>query len=132
MGITSVNSNINSSVASTAAVKPVQTQSDITVKNESTIDSVKGADNKQNTGTTADQNQPSENEVKNITEELNNFMQSMNTDIKFELHTKTNTLMIQVVDNESHKVLKEVPSHELLDMVAKIRDCIGAFLDKKI
>lgn len=129
LGITSVNSN--SIAASEAVVKPVNTRSDITVKNDSTTIGVKDVDNKTNTGTTADENQLSENELDNITEKLNNFMQSLNTNIQFELHTETMTLMIQAVDNKTHEVIKEFPSHELLDMVARIKDCIGVFLDKK-
>ncbi|AIF53441.1 flagellar protein FlaG protein [Pelosinus sp. UFO1] len=131
LSITSVKSN--SSVASTAVsvVKPVNTQSDITVKNDSTTSGVKDVDNKKNTGTTADENQLSENELNDITEKINSFMQSLNTNIQFELHTETKTLMIQAVDNKTHEVIKEFPSHELLDMVAKIKDCIGVFLDKK-
>ena len=132
MGIGSV--TINSSVAAIAVapVTPVKTQSDITVKNESMISVVKSADNKQNTETTADKNQPTEHQLENVTEQLNNFMQSMNTDIHFVLHTKTNTLMIQVEDSKNHKVLKECPAHELLDMVARLRDYVGAFVDKKV
>ena len=127
MGITNVNSNVASST-----VVAVNTQSDITIKDESAISAVKDFDHQQNTGTAADQNQPSEDEFKNVTDELNNFMQSINTDITFALHTETNTLMVQVEDGKTHKVLKEFPAHELLDTVARIRDCVGVFLDKKI
>lgn len=127
MGITSVNNNVDSAV-----VETVRSKLDATIKSDSAISTVNNTDYKQNPVTTINQKQPSETEVQSITEELNNFMQSMNTDIKFQLHTKTNTLMIQVVEKENHKVLKEVPSHELLDMVARIRDCVGVFLDKKV
>jgi flagellar protein FlaG len=134
LGITSVNSNANSSVVSTAvaAVKPANIQLDITVTNESNRSAVQDADNKQNIGTTVDKKQLSETELEDITEKLNSFMQLINTDIKFELHTKTNTLMIQVEDSKTHAVLKEVPAHELLDMVTRIREYIGVFLDKKV
>lgn len=134
MDITHVN---NSSIASTAVVAKGNTPSDssITVKNESTTSAVENTDNKQNTGSTADTIQPSESELKKSTEELNDFMQSMNTDIKFVLHTKTNTLMIQIEDVKNHKILKECPPHELLDMAARLqdlRDYIGTIVDKKI
>ena len=55
----------------------------------------------------------------------------MNNHIKFELHTDSATLMVQVEDRQTHKIIKEVPSHEFLDMVVRIKDCIGAFLDEK-
>lgn len=70
--------------------------------------------------------------MQQITEQLNDFMQSLNTSIHFELHQETETLMVQVEDSQTHKIIKEVPSSELLDMVAKLRECIGAFVDKKV
>ncbi|SMD09797.1 flagellar protein FlaG [Sporomusa malonica] len=131
MSITNVNSNA-SRISSTAvaATKPANIQ-DVIITNESNSRVVQDADNKQYPGTTADKNQFSKSELENVTEKLNNFMQSINTDIRFELHTETNTLMIQVEDSKTHEVLKEVPAHELLDMVTRIRECIGVFLDKK-
>ena len=70
-------------------------------------------------------------EVEEITAGLNDFMESINTDIKFVLHQRTDTLMVQVVDVEKHKVLREAPPKELLDVLARIRDFVGALLDKK-
>ena len=75
---------------------------------------------------------PGEKELQDITKQLNSFMQSLNTNIHFELHRETETLMVQVEDSQTHKIIKEVPSSELLDMVAKLRECIGAFVDKKV
>lgn len=135
MGITSVSSsNVTSTTAITAS-KPVQTQQDITLKDEANVSTNTLVEYKQaaeaNGNITTDQNLLSEKEIENVTEGLNNFMQSMNTDISFALHTRTKTLMIQVEDGKTHKVLKEFPARELLDMVARMRDCIGVFLDKK-
>jgi flagellar protein FlaG len=132
LDITRVNSSITSTVEATVNTP---SGSGIAVKNESTISAVENADNKQNTGSTADISQPSKSELKKSTEELNDFMQSMNTDIKFVLHTKTNTLMIQIEDVKNHKILKECPPHELLDMAARLqdlRDYIGSIVDKKV
>ena len=129
MSITSVTSHVPSTAV--VAVKAVDTQPAITGKYESTTSSLKSGDNKQNTGTTADNNQPSESQCKKVTEELNNFMQSMNTDIKFVLHNSTDTLMIQVEDGKTHKILKEFRAHELLDMVANIKNDVGALVDQK-
>ena len=129
MSITSVTSHVPSTAV--VAVKAADMQPAITGKNESTISSLKSGDNKQNTEMTADNNQTSESQCKKVTEELNNFMQSMNTDIKFVFHNRTDTLMIQVEDGKTHRVLKEFPAHELLDMVAKMKDDVGALVDQK-
>lgn len=75
--------------------------------------------------------QLSKEDAKNITEEMNKFFQMINADLQFALHDKTKTLMVQVVDAKENKVLKEFPSHELLDTIARIRDYVGVLLDKK-
>lgn len=71
------------------------------------------------------------NELLNVNHQLNKFMTLINADIQFELHEKTKQLMVQVVDTKEHKVLKEFPSHEMLDVLANIRDYVGVLLDEK-
>ncbi|MDU2063414.1 MAG: flagellar protein FlaG [Sporomusaceae bacterium] len=71
-------------------------------------------------------------DVEQIADGLNDFMESMNTNIRFVLHNKMQELMVQVVDNKTHKVLREAPPKELLDTIARIRDFVGSLLDKKV
>ena len=75
--------------------------------------------------------QRSRDDVKNITQELNKFFQYINADLQFAMHEKTQQLMVQVVDTKENKVLREFPSHELLDTIANIREYVGILLDKK-
>lgn len=71
-------------------------------------------------------------EMGQVTEELNKFMDKINTDLKFEIHEKTNRVIVQVVDSKDQRVIKEFPPHELLDTLAAISDYIGVLLDKKV
>ncbi len=71
-------------------------------------------------------------EMSLVNEELNKFMQSLNTDIQFVMHDGTGRLMVQVVDMKEGKVLKEFPPKELLDTLAAIREYVGALLDKRV
>lgn len=66
------------------------------------------------------------------TNEMNQMMAALNTDLRFSVHDKTQQLMVQMVDSIKNKVIKEFPPHEFLDMVAKIRDYVGMILDKKV
>jgi len=66
-----------------------------------------------------------------VVEEMNKFMQAVNTDLQFAIHEKTNQMMVQMVDAQTQRVVKEFPAHELLDMVAKIREYVGFLLDEK-
>lgn len=71
-------------------------------------------------------------DVSQITSALNQFVEAMNTNIRFVVHQKTNELMVQVVDQTNNKVLKEFPSKEFLDTITAIRNYVGMLLDKKI
>jgi len=71
-------------------------------------------------------------ELTQKTEAMNKFVNAMETNIQFKLHEGTNQLMVQVVDQDSNKVLKEFPPSEFLDTIAAIRDYVGILLDKKI
>ncbi|MBP2655034.1 MAG: flagellar protein FlaG [Firmicutes bacterium] len=70
-------------------------------------------------------------QLSQMTEDMNKFMQSLNADLQFAVHEKTKHLMVRLIDPHSQTVLKEFPSHEFLDTIAKISESIGAFLDKK-
>lgn len=75
--------------------------------------------------------EPEKEAVTKVSEEMNSFMESLNTDIRFSIHDKTKMMMVQVVDIKGQRVLKEFPAHEFLDTVAKIREYVGILLDKK-
>lgn len=79
-----------------------------------------------------DQKSVDPKKVKQMTEAMNQFVESMDVNIRFSVHEKTKQLIVQVVDQTSNKVLKEFPPHEFLDTVAAIRSYVGILLDKKI
>jgi flagellar protein FlaG len=85
---------------------------------------------KSSQGHAANEKQDSET-VEKLTEKMNNFMESLNIDIQFSLHEKTNRLIVQVVDKHDGTVLKEFPTHEFLDTIANIQEYVGMLLDKK-
>lgn len=119
------------SVAPVVAMKPVSIEHVMPVTNQSAISGAQNTDDKQGNGATDTKKTPSEMELNQVTDELNNFMEKMNTDIKFAWHYKTNQLIVQVEDSKTHKILKEFPAHEVLDTVARMKDYVGGLVDKK-
>lgn len=93
-----------------------------------------GAANKSVTSPTGEEvkRKPDLDDVTQVTDVMNKFVQAMNTNIRFKIHEKSNQLMVQVIDQSTNTVLKEFPSQEFLDTVAAIRDYVGILLDKKI
>lgn len=52
--------------------------------------------------------------------------------MNFLLHEGSNRLMVQVIDAETDTVIREVPPHEILDIVSKMHTMIGIFLDEYV
>ena len=70
-------------------------------------------------------------QVKPTIEALNNFLEFMSADIRFQIHEKTQRVFVQLISEKDHRVLRQYPPKEFLDMVASIREFVGIFLDKK-
>lgn len=71
-------------------------------------------------------------QVNSSVERMNKAMTALNTTLHFAIHEETNRLMVQLVDSKENKVIKEYPSREFLDLIAKIKNMIGIFLDTKV
>lgn len=127
MEITAVNSMSNGGnyTQSRAAETTETNQSQMKLQKENVPKDITEENGRNNQEISAD-------EAQQVSIEMNKFMRMLNSNIRFVLHEKTNTRMVQVVDNKDNTVLKEFPSHELLDIKAKIRDYVGILLDKHV
>ena len=75
-------------------------------------------------------NAPSENTIKQAVSDINKKI-NPNTVAKYGFHDETNRVTIKIVDKNSDKVIKEFPAEETLDMIAKVWELAGVFLDEK-
>jgi flagellar protein FlaG len=71
-------------------------------------------------------------DLDSIAKALDKFMESLNADLRFKFNEKADCMTVQMVRTRDNKVLKEFPPKEFLDMVARIREYVGAILDKKV
>lgn len=116
--------NANAGVSNTAAPNFSPTANQVQLAE--TRSDVQKAESK-----TEERKELDKDELLPITRELNKFMAQLNADIEFELHERTQQLMVRVVDTKDKKILKEFPPKELLDTVANIREYVGILLDKR-
>ncbi|WP_026908983.1 flagellar protein FlaG [Paucisalibacillus globulus] len=79
------------------------------------------------------QNQePTGNEIKTAVNKLNDFIEPLRTNLKFELHDELDEYYVTVVDPNTNEVIKEIPSKKILDMYAAMGEYMGFLVDKKI
>lgn len=84
------------------------------------------------------QSEDSADDIPVDSQELQKAVATMNQKIlgrdfklRFEIHQRTGHEYVQMVDMQSGKVLKEIPSHQMLDVVGKIWDQMGIAVDRK-
>ncbi|WP_274654175.1 flagellar protein FlaG [Paenibacillus humicola] len=63
---------------------------------------------------------------------LNKMLESKDSHLHFVLHDKLNEYYVQVVDDSTNEVIKEIPSKKVMDMVAGFYETLGIIVDKKI
>lgn len=71
-------------------------------------------------------------DAKHIVNGMNEFLEPHYTSIKFKIHDDLDRYYVEVVDQDTKKVIKEIPDRELLDMYAKMTEYLGLFIDEKL
>ncbi|MGJ9457622.1 flagellar protein FlaG [Oceanobacillus sp. CF4.6] len=63
---------------------------------------------------------------------MNDFLEPLRRNVKFELHDKLNKYYVTVIDSSTKEIIKEIPPKKMLDMYAEMADFMGFLIDKKI
>lgn len=84
------------------------------------------------------QTQEEDKDPRKVAEKLNDAVDKLNKtaqvfdrSLRFSVHEQTRVTMVDVVDTNTDKVIREIPSKEVLDFVAKMKDYMGMIFDKK-
>jgi flagellar protein FlaG len=72
-----------------------------------------------------------EEKISEAVDKLNKTAVIFDRSLRFQVHDKTHRTMVSVVDITSDKVIRQIPSEEVLDLVAKMDDYLGLIFDKK-
>lgn len=70
--------------------------------------------------------------AKQLTDSMNTFLESANTQLRFKFHDKLNEYYVTIVDSKTDEVIREIPSKKLLDFHAAMREFVGMLVDRKI
>ncbi|WP_242853054.1 flagellar protein FlaG [Pseudobacteroides cellulosolvens] len=73
----------------------------------------------------------SEKVVIDAIEKANKAISGTNRSFEFSIHEKTKAIMVKVVDNDTHEVIREIPAEKILDMVAKMWEMAGIMVDER-
>ena len=70
--------------------------------------------------------------AKQMTNSMNKFLETANTQLRFKFHEKLNEYYVTIVDSTTDEVIREIPSKKLLDIHAAMREFVGLLIDRKI
>jgi flagellar protein FlaG len=75
--------------------------------------------------------EPPREAVAQAVDEVNAFLASSNSHVQFQIHEASQRMMVEVIDDRTHEVVKTIPAKELLDLAAKIGELVGTLLDRR-
>lgn len=70
--------------------------------------------------------------VEHQIDSMNDLLSTTPTSIKFNMHKDLDRIYVQVVDQQTKEVVKEIPPEEFLDMVASMLKNAGLIVDERV
>ncbi len=74
----------------------------------------------------------SKQKLEEIVKGMNEFLQPSHTSLKFAVHEDLKEYYIQLIDDRTKEVVREIPPKKLLDMYAAMMKFVGLIVDRKI
>lgn len=93
---------------------------------------VPGGNNKDTSKNTSDNTGVSVKDAKKAADKINNLLEDKNVHIEYEQDEDfKNITFMKVVDNDTKEIITEIPSKQIVDMVAQFCKMAGLIIDKK-
>jgi len=70
--------------------------------------------------------------LEGLVKAANEVMEAMDKKLEFSIHEGTNRIMVKIVDRHDGTVIREIPPEKMLDIVAKMWEVVGLFVDEMI
>lgn len=67
-----------------------------------------------------------------LAQKLNDQLRLAGEDLHFEVHEKTGRIIVQVVDEKTQEVRRELPPEQLLDVMASLAEASGLRVDRQL
>jgi flagellar protein FlaG len=71
-------------------------------------------------------------QLESVAQQLQDFMQSMNRSVHFQVDKDSGRDVIRVLDKQSGEVIKQYPSEEVLGLVSKLSQSAGLLVDEEV
>ena len=75
--------------------------------------------------------QEKQEQLKKVTEEFNKMSGSLNLDVKFAYNDKIDQLYLNVIDKDTGRIIRKLPTEEAMKISESMKDLVGTLFDKK-
>lgn len=79
-----------------------------------------------------EENRFGKEQVKEMVEAMNQFMEPTHSALKFEYHEKLEEYYVTIINSDTKEIIKEIPPKKMLDMYASMAELLGIIVDKKL
>jgi len=76
-------------------------------------------------------NELDEDTLLSIIEQANKTFEARYTRLEFSIHKQTHEIVVKVYDKETNELIREIPPEKILDIIAKLWELTGIFVDER-
>jgi flagellar protein FlaG len=69
--------------------------------------------------------------LKSTVKELNDQMDKLDTNVKFGFNDEISLMYVNVMEKSTGKTIRKIPTEEVMDLSAKMKEIVGMIFDKK-
>src|SRR4051812_34785360 len=78
-----------------------------------------------------DKREPKQEEVKNAVKDIQDFVSTVTTDLKFTVDKETGKTIVSVVDSKTKQVVRQIPAEEIMKIARNIDRMQGLLFSDK-
>lgn len=83
-------------------------------------------------GTALDGKKVAQSTIDSTMSDINSKIKMSNTQLQYSIDDETQRISIKVIDQDTNKVIREIPPEETLEAIKKIWEIAGIIVDKKL
>lgn len=73
-----------------------------------------------------------EDNIKEAVKKLNKELEKEKSHAEYSVYKKLNTITIKIINDETNKVIMELPPEKILDLISKMCELNGVIVDKDV
>lgn len=70
-------------------------------------------------------------DLEQAVEKMNRALRAFNHALEFEV-TKSNRIVVRVIDTNTGEIIRQIPPEELLDSFNRMQDALGVLIDRRV